>query len=61
MKIQNKLKRLFLASLSDLVQYLRLRPEAGSLNKSSSSAVALGVTQFITINAMSVVTLCCAT
>ncbi len=35
-------------------------PEAGLLNKSLSLAATLGVTKFITINAMSLVTLCCA-
>jgi hypothetical protein len=36
-------------------------PEEGLLNKSSRLAAALGVTKFITIIAMYLVTLCCAT
>jgi hypothetical protein len=35
--------------------------EAGLLNKSSRLAAALGVTKFITIIAIYLVTLCCAT
>jgi hypothetical protein len=35
--------------------------EAGLLNKSSRLAAALGVTKFITIIAVYLVTLCCAT
>jgi hypothetical protein len=39
----------------------KLVPEAGLLNKSSRLTSALGVTKFITIIAMYLVTLCCAT
>jgi hypothetical protein len=35
--------------------------EAGLLNKSSRFGAALGVTKFLTILAMYLVTLCCAT
>ncbi len=40
---------------------LRLRPEAGLLNKSSCLAPTLGVTKFIIVKGMILVTLCCAT
>jgi len=40
---------------------LRGLPEAGWLNKSSRLAAALGVTKFMTVIAMNLVTLCCAT
>jgi hypothetical protein len=36
------------------------KAEAGSLNKSSCLAAALGVTKFITVISMNLVTLCCA-
>ncbi len=36
------------------------KSEAGLLDKSSCFAAALGVTEFMTIIAMNVVTLCCA-
>jgi hypothetical protein len=38
-----------------------LRPEAGSLNKSSCLAPALGVTKLIIVNGMILVKTCCAT
>jgi hypothetical protein len=37
------------------------KPIFGLLNESSYIAPAVGVTKFITINVMSLVTLCCAT
>jgi hypothetical protein len=37
------------------------QPKAGSLNKSSCLAPALGVTKFIIVTDMILVTLCCAT
>jgi hypothetical protein len=42
------------------VQLIHRRPVAGSLNKSSCLARTLGVTKFINMRDMILVTLCCA-
>jgi hypothetical protein len=48
--------------VTDIYEFrLRLRPEAGLLNKSSCLAAALGVTNFVFVRDMILVTLCCAT
>jgi hypothetical protein len=45
----------------EFLRRLRLRPEAGLLNKSSCLAPTLGVTEYIIATVMIWVTLCCAT
>jgi hypothetical protein len=48
---------------ADKLEFITLSeyPEAGSLNKSSCLAPTLGVTKFIIVTGMILVTLCCAT